>query len=156
MADEPKEQSIDHSTENTKTSETEKKKPPQQVSTTRNRNIALLSDKSPESFKTLGDLYPHGFHIPQLTGFPPVAKEVSDKFRELSSALTALQDRAAAQARELQAVQMAQEKEEKLIALQATYSELEEKARLSFLLNRVNQDAQRTLLQSEQFSPNYS
>lgn len=62
MADEPKEQGLDHSTENTETSGTEKKNPSQQVSTVRSRNIAFSSDKSPESFKTFGDLYPHEFN----------------------------------------------------------------------------------------------
>jgi len=87
------------------------------------------------------------------TSFPVILdKEAYDQLREFSSTLTTLQDRLATQTSELQAIQMsAQEKEQKLIALQATYSELEEKARLGFLLNRVNQDAQRILLQSKEF-----
>lgn len=138
MADEPKEPS--HNTENAETSETEKEKPPQ-----------------PTTFKTLGDLYPYGFNtipfnVTSVTHLPRLPVNLNlERLHEFASAFTALQARVATQTRELQAVQMAQEKEEKLRELQATYSALEEKARLAFLLSRVNQDAQRLLLQSEEF-----
>jgi hypothetical protein len=121
MEDEPKKQSPAQSTENTETSGTEKKGSRLRVKTVRDNNFFFSYPKSPESFKTFGDLYPRGYY-PMPSGLAPVSslawlsvnpntsfpvildKEAYDQLREFSSTLTTLQDRLATQTSELQAI----------------------------------------------------
>jgi hypothetical protein len=77
---------------------------------------------------------------------------VLTKSRELEAQITTLRRQVEEQALTLQAEKTsAVEKEQKITTLETSLAELREKERLSFLFSRVNQKAQGTLLQSEEF-----
>ena len=108
--------------------------------------------------RNLEDLRYFGSHISNISHYsiPPADMSINIKNTEqldkFSTEIRNLRNRLAAQSHDIQAIQMgAQEKEKKFLELETTYTALQEKERLGFLLNRVNEAAQRILLQSEQF-----
>jgi class 3 adenylate cyclase len=117
-------------------------------------------DIDPDILKKIGETYRMDvsslsfippLKIPNVT-IPPIDTNFLKSYRTFSDQLADLRKRVDEQTRALREEKSSgKEKERKIATLESTLDELRAKERIGFLLTRVNQSAQRQLLESEEF-----